>query len=169
MNNQHRHILLFDGLCNLCNGIVQFTIKRDPKAKFKFASLQSESGQSLLKQFGLPSDDFNSFVYIKGDRYFLKSSAGLHVLKELGGFWKAFYIFILIPRQLRDFIYNIIAKQRLLHKTNLAHQEQSFNIALKANKPQQCWFIHRPRGQRIDSMSGTDSCLCSEISHLHFS
>ncbi len=112
MNNNQKHILLFDGVCNLCNGIVQFTIQRDPKGKFKFASLQSESGQSLLKQFGLPTNDFDSFVFINGNNYFLKSSAGLHVLKELGGVWKVFYIFIIIPRPLRDFIYNIIAKTR---------------------------------------------------------
>jgi predicted DCC family thiol-disulfide oxidoreductase YuxK len=112
MSNNKEHILLFDGVCNLCNSIVQFTIKRDPKEKFKFASLQSESGQALLKKFGLPTDDFDSFVFIKGDKYFLKSSAGLHVLKELGGVWKLFYVFIIFPRPLRDFVYNIIAKTR---------------------------------------------------------
>jgi predicted DCC family thiol-disulfide oxidoreductase YuxK len=112
MSNNQAHILLFDGVCNLCNSIVQFTIKRDPKEKFKFASLQSESGQALLKKFGLPTDDFDSFVFINGDKYFLKSSAGLHVLKELGGVWKLFYVFIIFPRPLRDFVYNIIAKTR---------------------------------------------------------
>ncbi|MFN2440244.1 MAG: thiol-disulfide oxidoreductase DCC family protein [Chitinophagaceae bacterium] len=104
--------MLFDGVCNLCNRVVQFTIKRDPKGKFKFASLQSEAGQALLKKFGLRTDDFDSFVYIEDDKYFLKSSAGLHVLKELGGFWKLFYGLIIFPRPLRDFIYNIIAKTR---------------------------------------------------------
>lgn len=112
MSNDDAHILLFDGVCNLCNSIVRFTIKRDPKEKFKFASLQSESGQALLKKFGLPTDDFDSFVFINGDKYFLKSSAGLHVLKELGGVWKLFYVFIIFPRPLRDFVYNIIAKTR---------------------------------------------------------
>jgi predicted DCC family thiol-disulfide oxidoreductase YuxK len=112
MSNNETHILLFDGVCNLCNGIVQFTIKRDPEAKFKFASLQSESGQLLLRQFGLPIDDFDSFVYINGDKCFLKSSAGLHVLKELGGIWKIFYVFIIIPKFIRDFFYNIIAGTR---------------------------------------------------------
>jgi predicted DCC family thiol-disulfide oxidoreductase YuxK len=112
MSNNEAHILLFDGVCNLCNSIVQFTIKRDPKEKFKFASLQSESGQALLKKFGLSTYDFDSFVFINGDKYFLKSSAGLHVLKELGGVWKLFYVFIIFPRPLRDFVYNIIAKTR---------------------------------------------------------
>ena len=112
MSNNKSHILLFDGVCNLCNGIVQFTIKRDKKKKFKFASLQSPSGQSLLKQFNLPANNFDSFVYINGDNYFLKSSAALHVLKELGGSWKAFYAFMIIPKFIRDLFYDIIAKTR---------------------------------------------------------
>ncbi|HUS02088.1 MAG TPA: thiol-disulfide oxidoreductase DCC family protein [Chitinophagaceae bacterium] len=112
MSNKESQILLFDGVCNLCNNIVQFTIKRDPEGKFKFASLQSESGHALLKKFDLPTDDFDSFVYIKRDKYFLKSSAGLHVLKDLGGIWKLFYVFIIFPRPLRDLFFNVIAKSR---------------------------------------------------------
>jgi predicted DCC family thiol-disulfide oxidoreductase YuxK len=112
MSNNDTHILLFDGVCNLCNRIVQFTIKRDIKRKFKFASLQSDAGQELLKKFGLPANDFDSFVYINGDNYFVKSAAALHVLKVLGGFWKIFYVFIYLPRRVRDFIYNRISKNR---------------------------------------------------------
>ena len=110
INNEN--ILLFDGFCNLCSRLVNFIIKRDKKAKFFFLSLQSASGQSLLKNFGLPTDDFGSVVYIRGDKYFLKSSAILHILKELGGIWKLFFIFIIIPNSVRDFIYKIIAKTR---------------------------------------------------------
>lgn len=105
-------ILLFDGVCNLCNSTVLFTLKRDSKAKFKFAALQSEPGQALLKKFNLPLDHFDSFVLITGDKYYLKSTAGLHVLKKLGGVWKLFYILIIFPRPLRDFVYDIIAKWR---------------------------------------------------------
>src|SRR4030095_11079538 len=112
MSSPEPLILLFDGVCNLCNSVVQFTIKRDQKGKFKFASLQSEAGQALLKKFNLPTDDFDSFVFIEGDKYYLKSTAGLHVLKELGGIWKLFYVLIIVPRPLRDFIYHIIAKTR---------------------------------------------------------
>ena len=110
INNEN--ILLFDGFCNLCSRLVNFIIKRDKKAKFLFISLQSASGQSLLKKFGLPTDDFDSVVYIKGNKYFIKSSAILHILKELKGIWKLFFIFIIIPNFIRDFIYNIIAKTR---------------------------------------------------------
>ena len=110
INNEN--ILLFDGFCNLCSRLVNFIIRRDKKTKFLFVSLQSASGQSLLKKFGLPTDDFDSVVYIKSDKYFLKSSAILHILKEMGGIWKLFFIFIIIPRFIRDFIYTIIAKSR---------------------------------------------------------
>ena len=112
MSNDEPHILLFDGVCNLCNRFIQFTIRRDPEGKFKFASLQSESGQALLQKLGLPKDDFRTFVLVKGERYFLRSTAALHVLRELGGVWKLFYVFIFIPRPLRDFLYGIISKTR---------------------------------------------------------
>jgi len=108
----NENILLFDGFCNLCSRLVNFIIKRDKKSKFLFISLQSPSGQSLLKKFGLPTDNFDSVVYIRSDKYFLKSSATLHILKELGGIWKLFFIFIIVPNFIRDFIYRIIAKTR---------------------------------------------------------
>lgn len=110
INNEN--ILLFDGLCNLCSRLVNFIIKRDKKEKFLFVSLQSANGHSLLKKFGLLTDDFDSVVFIRGDKYFLKSSAIIHILKELGGIWRLFFIFIIIPHFIRDFIYNIIAKRR---------------------------------------------------------
>jgi predicted DCC family thiol-disulfide oxidoreductase YuxK len=105
-------IILFDGVCNLCNGIVQFIIKRDPNGKFRFASLQSESGQKLLGKFGLPSDEFDSIVLIQGEQYFLKSTAGLRIIKELGGLWKLLFVFIYLPASFRDFIYDQIAGSR---------------------------------------------------------
>jgi len=110
--NTTKRILLFDGVCNLCNGIVQFIIKRDPEGKIKFASLQSEIGKKLLIERGLPSKEFDSFVYIKDENYFLKSSAGLHVLKDLDGAWQIFYPLIILPRPLRDFVYDLNARSR---------------------------------------------------------
>lgn len=112
MSDNESHILLFDGVCNLCNGFVNFIIKKDTKKTFKFAPLQSKNGQELLKKFNLPTEDFDSFVFLNNGEYFIKSSAGLHVLKELEGAWKLLYILILIPRPLRDFVYNIISKTR---------------------------------------------------------
>ncbi len=105
-------ILLFDGICNLCNSTVQFVIKRDTTAKFKFAALQSEYGQLMLKNFRLPDTFIDSFIYIKGDRCFIKSSAILHMLKDIGGAWQLLYIFIIVPRIIRDFCYDVIARSR---------------------------------------------------------
>jgi len=112
MKDTETYILLFDGVCNLCNSIVDFTIKRDPYGKFKFATLQSDNGKTLLEKFDLEADDLDSFVLIIGDHYFLKSSAGLQVLRELGGIWRLLYVFIYIPRPIRDSIYDLIAKTR---------------------------------------------------------
>jgi predicted DCC family thiol-disulfide oxidoreductase YuxK len=106
------NILLFDGVCNLCNNAVKFIIKRDKKALIKFASLQSAIGQNLLLQHQLAFKNFDSFVYIKDDIYYLKSTAALHLLKDIGGIWKLFYAFIIIPPPIRDFIYSVVANNR---------------------------------------------------------
>jgi len=112
MDNTNRNIILFDGVCNLCNGIVRFIIKRDVKSKFRFASLQSETGRLWLEKFGLSGNDFKSFVLIQGDRCYIKSTAALKMFRELGGIWTLLYVFIWIPRPLRDLLYDVIAKNR---------------------------------------------------------
>lgn len=112
MSNHKTYVLLFDGVCNLCNGLVRFVIKRDVRKRFRFAALQSESGQALLEKFELSGLDNNTVVLIVGDKYFVKSSAVLHVLKELGGVCKLCYALIIIPRPIRDFVYDIVAKTR---------------------------------------------------------
>ncbi|QNG60672.1 thiol-disulfide oxidoreductase DCC family protein [Bacillus sp. PAMC26568] len=106
------NILLFDGVCNFCDRTVQFVIKHDKKAVFKFASLQSDAGQRLLARHRLLQQDFDSFVYVKNDRIYTKSTAALHVLKELGGTFQLTFILLAIPRPIRDFGYSILAKNR---------------------------------------------------------
>ena len=105
-------VILFDGVCNLCHGLVNFVIRRDPWTKFRFAALQSEPGRQLLTKFNLPTDDFDTFVLIEGDHCYQRSTAALKVLKGLGGLWSFFYVFILIPRSIRDIFYKIIARNR---------------------------------------------------------
>lgn len=107
-----KNILLFDGVCNLCNGLVLFIIKRDRAGKFKFASLQSEIGQEWLTRVGLAKNEFESFVLIQDNKYYLKSTAALKMLSHLGGIWRVFYVFILFPRPIRDFFYDLIARSR---------------------------------------------------------
>jgi predicted DCC family thiol-disulfide oxidoreductase YuxK len=105
-------IILFDGICNLCNSSVQYVIRHDPDAIFQYASLQSGSGQQLLKEFNLPTSDFNSFVLIQDGKVYTRSTAALKVAKQLKGFIKIVYGFIIVPSFIRDAVYNLIAMNR---------------------------------------------------------
>ncbi len=116
MNQQEltnfKSIVLFDGYCNLCSGAVQFILKRDRKKKFYFGSLQSEFGQKLLLDHHFPSKDFNSLVLIENGKIYTKSTGALKIAKSLNGFWPIFYAALIIPKFLRDQVYNWIAKNR---------------------------------------------------------
>lgn len=104
-------IILFDGVCNLCNNSVKFIIKRDTSGYFKFASLQGETGQRLLKKHSL-NYDLNSFLLIEKEKVYIKSSAALRVCSQLGGAWRILSIFRFLPPLFRDFLYDIVAKNR---------------------------------------------------------
>ncbi len=105
-------ILLFDGVCNLCNGFVQFVIKRDPNGIFLFTALQSESGQSIQQEFGMNPEDLNTVVLVEGDKVYTHSDVALQITRRLGGLWPALYIFKWIPKSIRDSIYNWVARNR---------------------------------------------------------
>ena len=105
-------LILFDGICNLCTGWVLFLIRWDKKNKFRFASLQSESGRSRLIVGGLPVDAMDTVIYIREEQYFYESTAVLEILNDLGGIWKMMNIFRLIPKKIRDTIYRYIARNR---------------------------------------------------------
>lgn len=109
-----KHIVLFDGVCNLCSRLVRFISLKDRKSKFTYVSLQSAKGKKLLLAAGLPPDDTGTVVYITRDKYYLRSSAVLHILKELRGAWRFFYMFIIVPAPIRDFVYNIVAGVRYM-------------------------------------------------------
>jgi predicted DCC family thiol-disulfide oxidoreductase YuxK len=114
-------IVLFDGVCNLCNGIVKFVIARDKKEVFKFAALQSEGGQALLEKHHLPTSDLDTFVFFVGANYYTKSTAALYVLKNLGGMWRLMFVFIWLPCSFRDWLYVRIAKSRYRFFGKTAH------------------------------------------------
>ena len=107
-----KKIILFDGVCNLCNTSVLFVIKHDKKNQFLFSSLQSKTGEFYLQKFNLSQNKFNSFLLIESDKIYLKSSAALRVLKHVGNGWKILYAFIIVPKFIRDGVYNIISKNR---------------------------------------------------------
>ena len=111
MNESHP-VILFDGVCNLCSGSVQFVIKHEAKHHFRFASLQSNFGQKVLQKYKLPAADFDSFILLENDQVYTRSSAALRVVKKLNGLWSALYGFVIIPLFIRNAVYNYIAKNR---------------------------------------------------------
>ncbi len=109
---QYERVIVFDGVCNWCNAWVNFTIDHDPQGKFKFGTLQSENGQRILKDLQLSTDDFETFLLLEGPHVFTKSTAALRVVRHLSGVWPFYYLGMLIPRPLRDWLYNVIARHR---------------------------------------------------------
>jgi predicted DCC family thiol-disulfide oxidoreductase YuxK len=105
-------IILFDGFCNLCSWSVQFILKRDSKDYFRFASLQSDIAEKISDEFNIPKGFYKSLVLIENNRVYFQSNAALKIARKLRGLWPIFYVFILIPKPVRDYIYNIIAINR---------------------------------------------------------
>jgi predicted DCC family thiol-disulfide oxidoreductase YuxK len=109
---QESNIVLFDGVCNLCSGTVQFIIKRDPQRIFKFASLQSSFGQHQLEKFQIDKNLLHSIILVRDHRFFQRSDAALEITRQLSGIWPVLYVFRIIPRFLRDGLYDLIARNR---------------------------------------------------------
>ena len=105
-------IILFDGVCNFCNGAINFVIKQDKKKVFRFAPLQSAAGQRLLEKYGLDKNDLKSFILIKNGKTYNKSVAALEVMNNLPWYWKEVQILRIVPAFLRDQIYDWVARNR---------------------------------------------------------
>ena len=105
-------ISLFDGVCNFCNYWVNFIIDHDAENNFKFTALQSEKGNELLDKFNLPKDDFDSFILISNDKVYKKSVAALRIAGQLKGWPKLLIPFQILPAQITDLFYDVIAKNR---------------------------------------------------------
>lgn len=112
MATQNKKIILFDGVCNLCNGSVLFIIKRDKKDLFQFAALQSELGQKLIKKHHIDTSKIDSILLLDSERYFAKSTAALKIARHLSGPYPLLYGFMILPRFFRNWVYDIIAKNR---------------------------------------------------------
>lgn len=110
--NQTQSIVLFDGVCNFCNGSVNFIIEHDSRNRFKFAPLQSEIAQKLLQQHGLSDPDLDSVVLIEDGTTFVRSTAALKIAQNLDGWWSRFSVFLVVPVGMRDFFYRLFAKFR---------------------------------------------------------
>jgi predicted DCC family thiol-disulfide oxidoreductase YuxK len=105
-------VLLFDGVCNLCNSSVQWVLIHDRKGIFRFAALQSDTGQALLRTWNRPTEDFDSVVLVDGDRLLLHFDVPLEIVRRIGGWWQLLYVFKVIPRSIRNVIYRWIARNR---------------------------------------------------------
>jgi len=105
-------VILFDGFCNLCSTSVTFILKRERRDNVRFASLQSEYAAHLLSSLNIREKVPDSIVLIENQQYFTRSTAALHIVKKLSMPWPLLYIFILIPRFLRDPLYDLIARKR---------------------------------------------------------
>lgn len=110
--DNHPDVILFDGVCNLCSNAVQFIIERDPEQRYKFASLQSGFGQEVLKNLNLDPAQLQSIIVLQGNNVYRRSDAALEIARNLSGAWPLFFVFKIIPRFLRDPLYNIVARYR---------------------------------------------------------
>ncbi|MFC6988862.1 thiol-disulfide oxidoreductase DCC family protein [Haloplanus sp. GCM10025708] len=105
-------VLLFDGVCNLCTGAVQFVLPRDPEGAIRFASLQSDVGRRLLDRCGRSPDELSTVVLVEGDDCYVKSAAAIRVARHLGWPYAALAVFRALPRSIRDAVYDFVAERR---------------------------------------------------------
>ncbi len=110
-------LVLYDGVCGLCNGLVQFVLKRDHHDRFRFASLQSEFAEKLLKRHGADARDLDTFYVVidhdlPNEQLLMRSDAIIHLGGTLGGIWKLAEAGGLIPKALRDLMYKLVARNR---------------------------------------------------------
>lgn len=106
------NVLLFDGICKLCNVWANFVVANDKQQRIKLCSMQSSEGQKILAHFGLPTDRFDSMVYVQGEKYAIQSDSFFDVMNTLGMPWKILNVFSLFPKGLRDWAYDRIALNR---------------------------------------------------------
>lgn len=105
-------IIFFDGECNLCNGAIQFVIKRDTKNIFRFASLQSNFAKDALANFEIDSASMRTFILLKDEKMYTKSTAALRVSKQLSGAWPILYGFMIVPNFIRNGVYDFVSANR---------------------------------------------------------
>lgn len=108
----NRYIVIFDGVCNFCNGAVNFIIKRDPEGVFAFTPMQSELARELMGKYSVPNVGVDTFLLIKNGQCFVFSSAALEISRDLTGFWYLFYVLRLVPSPIRDTCYKLFARNR---------------------------------------------------------
>lgn len=112
MINSNNGIILFDGVCNFCNNSINLVIRKDKRDYFRFAPLQSEAGKILTEKFNIDTTKTDSVLLIENDVLYSKSTAALRIARKMGGLFPLCYAMIIIPKFLRDPMYDFIAKRR---------------------------------------------------------
>ena len=105
-------VILFDGVCNFCNSSVNFIIQHDKKKHYKFSALQSDAGRLLSEKYGIDQSKIDSIILIENGDVFVKSSAILRITKSLNYLYPLLFGFIIIPKFIRDGVYDFIARNR---------------------------------------------------------
>jgi methionine-R-sulfoxide reductase len=111
IDKEYLNVIFFDGVCKLCNGVVQFIIKHDKQNIFKFASLQSKASSEILNKYNTESE-FDTFIYLRRGNVYKRSTAALYVLYDLIWPWRLFSVFFIVPRFIRDFFYRVVSRYR---------------------------------------------------------
>jgi predicted DCC family thiol-disulfide oxidoreductase YuxK len=109
--SQH-HIVIFDGVCNFCNGVVNFIIRRDPKALFSFTPMQSESGERLIEKYDATMVGVDTILLIKNGQCYERTDAAIEIAGDLTGLWSMFRVFKILPKSFRDYFYRLFARNR---------------------------------------------------------
>lgn len=114
MGLEGKKIIMFDGVCNLCNNSINFVIKHDKNTVFRYASLQSNVGQKLIQEYNVDNTSLDSILLIdpNAKKYYYKSTAALRIAKQLSGLYPLLSVFLIFPKLVRDWFYDIIAKNR---------------------------------------------------------
>ena len=112
-NGEDQYLIIYDGVCNFCNGAVSFIIKRDKSERFIFSPMQSDYAQAIIREKSVETVGVDTFMLVKHGQVYLWSDAALEITRDLTGFWSLFRVFSILPSTFRDVFYKLFARNRI--------------------------------------------------------
>ena len=112
-NGEDQYLIIYDGVCNFCNGAVSFIIKRDKSERFIFSPMQSDYAQAIIREKSVETVGVDTFMLVKNGQVYLWSDAALEITRDLTGFWSLFRVFSILPSGFRDVFYKLFARNRI--------------------------------------------------------
>lgn len=112
-NGEDQYLIIYDGVCNFCNGAVSFIIKRDKSERFIFSPMQSDYAQAIIREKSVETVGVDTFMLVKNGQVYLWSDAALEITRDLTGFWSLFRFFSILPSGFRDVFYKLFARNRI--------------------------------------------------------